>query len=163
MQKFACLFGAALLLQAGWVFAAAEQEKPLVARTWESFQKDSARIHQQMQPGGVYEHTPANDQARVEARLSDMSKLLQAHSSQSEMSETDKVALLNAQEEINGILQHNDNNRLICEHVAPVGSHRPVTTCQTYGEKIARQARDERYLEDRGRTPQQKKASPSGK
>ena len=154
MQKFAYLFGAALLLQAGWVCAAAEQEKPLVARTYESFQKDSARIHQQMQPGGVYEHTPASDQARVDARLGDMSRLLQAHSSQSEMSETDKVALLNAQEEINGILLHNDNNRLVCEHVAPVGSHRPVTTCQTYGEKMVRQQRDQKYLQDRLATPQ---------
>jgi hypothetical protein len=154
MQKFAYLLGAALLLQTGWVCAAAEQEKPLVARTYESFQKDSARIRQQMQPGGVYEHTSAADQARVDARLGDMSKLLQAHSSQSEMQETDKVALLNAQEEINGILQHNDNNRLVCEHVAPVGSHRPVTTCQTYGEKMARQQRDQKYLQDRLATPQ---------
>ena len=29
------------------------------------------------------------------------------------MTETDKVALLNAQEEVNGILQHNDNNRSV--------------------------------------------------
>lgn len=154
MRMLANLLGAALLLQAGLVSAAPEQEKPLVAHTLESFQKDSARIHQQMQPGGQYEHTSDADKQRVEARLGDMSRLLQAHSSQSDMTETDKVALLNAQEEINGILQHNDNNRLICEHVAPVGSHRPVTTCQTYGEKLARQQRDERYLQDRGRTPQ---------
>jgi hypothetical protein len=156
MQKFAYLFGAALLLQTGFACAGAEQDKPLVARTFESFQKDSARIHQQMQPGGVYEHTPENDQARVDARLGDMAKLLQAHSSQSEMTETDKVALLNAQEEINGILQHNDNNRLVCEHVAPVGSHRPITTCQTFGEKTAREHNDQKYLQDRMRTPQQR-------
>lgn len=156
MQKFAYLLGAALLLQAGWTCAAVEQEKPLVARTFESFQKDSARIHQQMQPGGQYEHTSDADKQRVDGRLGDMSKLLQAHSSQAEMSETDKVALLNAQEEINGILQHNDNNRLVCEHVAPVGSHRPVTTCQTYGEKMARQQRDQKFLQDRLATPQLK-------
>ena len=109
-----------------------------------------------MQPGGQYEHTSEADKQRVDARLGDMSKLLQAHSSQSEMGETDKVALLNAQEEINGILQHNDNNRLVCEHVAPVGSHRPVTTCQTYGEKMAREQRDQKYLQDRLATPQRK-------
>ena len=156
MQKFAYLLGAALLLQAGWTCAAVEQEKPLVARTFESFQKDSARIHQQMQPGGQYEHTSEVDKQRVDARLGDMSKLLQAHSSQSEMGETDKVALLNAQEEINGILLHNDNNRLVCEHVAPVGSHRPVTTCQTYGEKMAREQRDQKYMQDRLSTSQRK-------
>ena len=156
MQKFVCILGAALLLQAGWVCAAPEQEKPLIAHTLDSFQKDSARIHQQLQPGGQYEHTSDADKQRVETRLVDMSRLLQAHSSQAEMTETDKVALLNAQEEINGILQHNDNNRLVCEHVAPVGSHRPVTTCQTYGEKMARQQRDQKYMEDRLATPQHK-------
>jgi hypothetical protein len=150
------VFLAAALLQSGVACAAADTatEKPLVARTFDAFKQDSARIRTQMQPGGVYEHTSASDQARVEARLGDMYKLLEAHSSQAEMKEADKVALLNAQEEINGVLQHNDNNRLVCEHVAPVGSHRPVTSCQTYGQMMARQRADQKNLEDRMRTPQ---------
>jgi len=156
MQRFAYLLGAALLLQAGLACAAPEQEKPLVANTFEAFKRDSARIHQQLQPGGQYEHSSDADKERVEARLKDMYRLLEVHSTQAQMSETDKVALLNAQEEINGVLLHNDNNRLVCEHVAPVGTHRPVTTCQTYGEKMAREHNDQKYLEDRMRTPQRK-------
>jgi coenzyme F420-reducing hydrogenase alpha subunit len=157
MQKFGYfLFGALLLCGSACASPGDGAEKPLVARTYAAFEQDSARIHQQMQPGGVYEHTSASEQARVEERLNDMAKLLQAHSSESEMSQTDKIALLNAQEEINGILQHNDNNRLVCEHVAPVGSHRPVTKCQTYGEVMARQRADQKYVQDRSRTPQLK-------
>lgn len=156
MRKFAKFLTAALVLQAGALCAADVPDKPLIARTFEAFKQDSARIHQQLQPGGQYEHTPDADKERVEARLKDMYKLLEAHSTQAEMSETDKVALLNAQEEINGILQHNDNNRLVCEHVAPVGSHRPVTTCQTYGQMMARERNDQKYLQDRMRTPQTK-------
>lgn len=156
MQIRLSLILGAVLLQAGLACAApdAAAEKPLVARTFEAFKQDSARIRKQMQPGGTYEHTSANEQARVEVRLGDMYKLLEAHSSEAEMSEADKVALLNAQEEINGVLQHNDNNRLVCEHVAPVGSHRPVTTCMTYGEMMVRQQNSEKYLQDRARTPQ---------
>ena len=153
MFKHVLVFAAVALLGVSVVHAA-EAEKPLVAKTFEAFKQDSARIRKQMQPGGVYEHTSANEQARVETRLGDMYKLLEAHSSEAEMSETEKVALLNAQEEINGILQHNDSNRLVCEHVAPVGSHRPVTTCRTYGEIMARERADQKYLQDRGRTPQ---------
>jgi hypothetical protein len=157
MQKFVKLLGAAVLLQAGLAYAAPDTgEKPLVARTFDTFKQDSARIRQQMQPGGTYEHTPPSDQARVETRLGDMYKLLEAHSSQAEMNEADKVALLNAQEEINGILKHNDNNRLVCEQVAPVGSHRPVTTCRTYGEVMARERADQKYLQDSSRTSQRK-------
>lgn len=155
-------FLAGALLLSGYTCAAASTdsaEKPLIAKTFEAFKQDSARIRQQMQPGGTYEHTSTGDQARVEARLGDMYKLLEAHSSQAQMSDSDKIALLNAQEEINGILQHNDNNRLVCEKVAPIGSHRPVTTCQTYGEMMARQRQDQKYVQDRNRTPQLKQGN----
>jgi len=54
-----------------------------------------------------------------------------------------------AQEEVNGILHHNDNNRLVCEHVAPVGSHLPVTTCRTYGEILGQRRADQKFLQDR--------------
>jgi len=158
------VFLAAALLHIGIACAAPDNaaEKPLVAHTFEAFKQDSARIRKQMQPGGIYEHASASDQARVEARLADMQKLLELHSSQAEMNEADKVALLNAQEEINGVLQHNDNNRLVCENVAPVGSHRPVTTCRTYGELMAREQQSQKYLQERAGTPQ-KRHAPSGK
>lgn len=159
-MKFVKFLAAALLLQAGTLYAADAAEKPLVAQTFDAFKQDSARIRKQMQPGGVYEHTSASDQARVESRLGDMYKLLEAHSSQAGMSEADKIALFNAQEEINGVLQHNDNNRLVCEQVAPVGSHRPVKTCRTYGELMERQRQDEKNMQDRSRTPQT--AAPKG-
>ena len=163
MQKPTLFLVGCLLLQTGYAFAASANvaEKPLLAQTLNSFNQESDHIRKQMQPGGTYEHTPDADKARVEGRLTDMYKLLQAHTS-SEMNESDKVALVNAQEEINGILQHNDLNRLVCEHVAPVGSHRPVTTCQTYGEKMAREMQDQKYMQDRDRTPQRKSDKSGG-
>jgi hypothetical protein len=109
-------------------------QKPLVGQTLDSFNQESAKIRQQMQANGVYAHIAAADRARVETRLGDMEKLLQAHSAENDLTPADKVALANEQEEVNGILRHNDNNRLICESRAPVGSHVPVTKCRTYGE-----------------------------
>src|SRR5690349_17020805 len=107
MRKFVKFLAAALALQAGVLYAADVAEKPLVAKTFEAFKQDSARIRQQLQPGGQYEHTSDKDKERVEARLKEMGRLLEDHSTQADMSDTDKVALVNAQEEINGILQHN--------------------------------------------------------
>jgi len=37
-------------------------------------------------------------------------------------------------------LTHRDNDRLVCESIAPVGSHIQRTSCVTYGQKM----RDER-------------------
>ncbi|HZW51134.1 MAG TPA: hypothetical protein VFF05_04685, partial [Rudaea sp.] len=85
-----------------------------------------------------------------------MQKLLAAHANAADMQPSDKVALLNAQEEINGILNHNDNNRLVCEHVAPVGSHRPITTCHTYAEIMQQRERTQHDMERRLSTPQLK-------
>jgi hypothetical protein len=109
-------------------------QKPLVGQTLDSFSQESAKIREQMQPNGVYGHISSADKSRVETRLADMEKMLQAHAGENSLTQADKVALANQQEEVNGILRHNDNNRLICESRAPVGSHVPVTKCRSYGE-----------------------------
>jgi hypothetical protein len=136
MNKFIALLAAGLLTSTA--FAAGQQsqvvEKPLVAQTLDAFTQESAHIREQMQPGGLYGYIKSSDKARVENRLDSMFKLLQAHSGDSGMPQSDKIALVNAQEEVNGILRHNDINRLVCESRAPVGSHIPITTCRTYGE-----------------------------
>ena len=128
--------------------------KPLVAQTLNSFEQDSARIRKEMQPGGKYGYISNSERSRVEARLGDMQKLLSEHPNAADLGPSDKVALFNAQEEINGILDHNDNNRLVCEHTLPVGSHIPVTTCHTYAEIMAQHEHMQHDLEKSGQTPQ---------
>jgi len=132
MYKFVLL--AALIAPAAFAAESQVVEKPLVAQSLESFNLESAKIREQMQPGGLYEHIRSSDKSKVEARMDSMQKILQAHATQADMPQSDKLALFNAQEEVNGILRHNDNNRLVCESRAPVGSHIPVKTCRTYGE-----------------------------
>ena len=149
MKRCLLLLGA--LLVAAPLFAANSQvvEKPLVAQSLDSFNAEAAKIREQMHPCGVYGHIAPKDKGRVEERLEQIQKLLSSHASDRDLRREDKVALLNAQEEVNGILRHNDNNRLVCEHVAPVGSHVPVTTCRTYGEILEQQRSDQKFLQDR--------------
>ena len=123
-------------------------EKPLVAQTLDSFSRESAKIREQMQPGGAYGLIKAADRARVESRLGDMQKLLQAHSSEGDMSRANKIALVNAQEEVNGILRHNDSDRLVCERRAPLGSNIPVTTCRTFGEMERQRVEGQKSMND---------------
>jgi hypothetical protein len=109
-------------------------EKPLIGQTLDSFNQESAKIREQMQPGGIYGLMKSADKARVELRLGDMQKLLQDHAADTGLGQNDKISLVNAQEEVNGLLRHNDMNRLVCERRAPVGTNIPVTTCRTFGE-----------------------------
>lgn len=146
MKRCFILLGALLL--SGSVFAAntPASDKPLVGQSLESFNAEAAKIREEMKPGGAYSHIQASDRGRVEARLSEMEKLLSTHAAQGDLRPEEKVHLVNAQEEVNGILHHNDNNRLVCERVAPVGSHVPVTTCRTFGEIMEQHKSDQDYL-----------------
>jgi hypothetical protein len=129
-------------------------EKRLDAQSLDTFDQQATAVRQGMQPGGVYEYMKQADKTRVETGLEQMRKLLQGHATQAELSPQDKVALLNTQEEVNAILLHNDDNRLVCEIAAPPGSRIRVKTCHTYGELMARQEHDQTLLSDRQKQPQ---------
>jgi len=147
MNRYLLLCGA--LLFSALLRAATADDKPLVAQSLEQFDVEATRIVEQMRPGGPYDHIDAGDRRRVDAGLDRIRKLLAAHAGEPDLRREEKVALLNAQEEVNGILRHSDNNRLVCEHVAPVGSHLPVTRCRTYGEIVEQRRADQKFLQDR--------------
>jgi hypothetical protein len=133
-------------------------EKRLVAQTLAAFDQEAAGVREGMRPGGVYVHMKAADKERVETGLGRMRKLLQDHAAQTELTQPEKIALLNAQEEVNAVLLHNDSNRLICEIGAPTGSRIRVKTCNTYGELMARQERDQHLLGNKQQEPQTQRA-----
>jgi hypothetical protein len=107
-------------------------EKPVVADTPETFAKQSEWIEHEMKKGGRYEFASPADVRRVTALLGQMSNLLQRSGSVAAMDQATKVALFNNQEEVNGILKHNDSNRLVCENIKPVGSNIAHTHCYTF-------------------------------
>jgi hypothetical protein len=130
LPAFACF----LLVTAAYAADDRVIEKPLIAQTLDGFHKESGEIRDQLRPGGRYEFVKNDDRAKIDARLATMEGILVRHASQNDLSGNDKIAMLNAQEEINGILRHNDTNRLICESRPPMGSNLPIKTCRTYGE-----------------------------
>jgi hypothetical protein len=109
-------------------------EKPVVADTPETFATQTEWIENEMKDGGRYEFTKAADKQRVHVLLGQMGNLLQRSGSVAAMDQSTKVALFNDQEEVNGILKHNDSNRLVCQSIKPIGSNIPQTHCHTYGQ-----------------------------
>ena len=129
-------------------------EKPIVAQTLADFERQAEAVRAGMQAGGVYSYIREEDQRRVEQRLTEMQHLLVQHAEQAQLPQQDKVALLNAQEDLNALLLQNDNNRLECERGARTGSRIHVTTCHTHGELMERQRRDQGALGDLQRQSQ---------
>jgi len=104
------------------------------ADTPAKFAELTNELHQEMSPGGRYEFIRPDDKAKVDADLQSMSAMLTKSGSVAAMSQPEKVQLFNTQEHLNGILTHNDRNRLVCEHKPPIGTNIAVTSCKTVAE-----------------------------
>lgn len=142
-----------VLLQAG-VVDAYKTEVIVKAQDKDDFAAVVIAIHQQMQPGGRYEHVSAGERSGIDQHFSDMQTLFDKYGSVGQMDQDAKVRLFNDQEFVNGTLTHRDNKRLVCEHVAPLGSHIQRTTCRTYGE-IMQSQHDTQNTMDRMRQVQE--------
>ena len=126
-------------------------EKPVAADTPEKFAQVSTEIRKEMGPEGRYEFIRADDKAKANADLDAIAAMLQKSGSVSAMAQGDQVKLFNTQEHLNGILTHNDRNRLVCERQKPIGSNIPQNSCKTVAE-IEKMRRDsQKYLLDHGR------------
>ena len=134
-------FGMALLFAMGTAFGAASQPEPVLPQNKldpAAFPALAALIRGEMVRGGRFEFVKEKERLTVEASLQEIENTLAGRQSVSELSEAEKVAVLNAQEQVNGILARRDRDRLICERRVVVGSHFPQTVCETYGEKVVR-------------------------
>jgi hypothetical protein len=143
-----------MLLQffcAAWALASDKAvEKPVMADTPYKFTEVASQIRLQMSTGGRYEFITATDKGKVEADLNSMAAMLQKSGSVATMNQTEQVQLFNTQEHLNGILLHNDSNRLVCEHRAPIGTNIPVNSCKTVAQ-IEKMRRDgQKYMQDAG-------------
>lgn len=91
------------------------------------------KVQKEMVPGGRYGFIDAQERDQVNQGLAYMQSLLDKYGTVDGMSQDAKIDLFNHQEAVNAILTRRDNDRLVCEKIAPVGSHIMHTTCRTYG------------------------------
>lgn len=126
-------------------------EKPVAADTPEKFAGVAAQIRKEMDAGGRYEFIHTEDKAKADADLDSIAALLQKAGSVSAMPQDERLQLLNTQEHLNGILTHNDRNRLVCERRAPVGTNIPQTTCKTVADIEKARRESQKYMNDHAR------------
>ena len=135
------MLGFALLVLAPAALAAKKDEEaiiPVERLQPAQFDAFAASLRGEMDPPGRFQWVTDEERTKVLKALDEMGRILEGHESVAELRETDKVALLNAQEVANAILTMRDKDRLICERRVIVGSHFPQSVCETYGEKMTR-------------------------
>ncbi|HET9032265.1 MAG TPA: hypothetical protein VFN25_05095 [Dokdonella sp.] len=131
MVRKSILLALVLVLFAGPVAAKKAVEKVVVADTPEKFAVLVEKIHGEMKIGGRYEFMSKRDRQSVDMSFKKMSAMLESSGSVDAMPIEEKTRLFSEQEKVNGLLARNSDERLVCTHVAPVGSHIPKTTCKT--------------------------------
>ena len=122
------------LMLAAPSYAKKAEEKAVAADTPEKFEALVTTIRGQMAPGERYEFLSNTNRNTVNHKLDLMDQMLIKAGSVSAMDHQTQVELFAMQEEVNGILARNASDRLVCTHVAPVGSHIPKTICHTVAE-----------------------------
>lgn len=145
MKKF--LLAALIALPMSSVFAADKPSNLMTTDTPQTFADNEASIRKQMESGGRFEFIKPTDKAAVNNDLTNMEAMLQKAGSVGALNTSDKTALFNMQEHLNGLLSRNDSERLVCEHNNPLGSHIPTTTCRTFGEAERQRMASQRYLD----------------
>ena len=101
-----------------------------------SFAEQRQAIEKKLADGKTYSELEGKDRALVKEALGRISEALESSGGVAALSETQMAAVFNDQETINNILTRaGDDSRLICDRVAPVGSHRKVTSCLTVAER----------------------------
>lgn len=130
------LFAAAMGVSCVWGSAvyAYKAEQIVKADTKDSFNAVVTAVHQQMAPGKRYEFVDDGERAQIDTTFADMQSLFDKYATVGDMPQPVKLQLFNDQETVNAILTRRDDKRLVCESVAPAGSHIPRTSCRTYRE-----------------------------
>lgn len=149
MRKQALVISILFALVAS-AFASPEQPKPVfgekVAPT--DFPELITMIREEIQPRGRWEYVPDSERPTLETQLKVMENLLEGHVSIDELSNDEKLQLINAQEHVNAILTQHDGRRLICERMTPTGSHRPKNVCVTLAQRRQATEDSRRFLDD---------------
>ena len=110
--------------------------------TKDDFEAVQAAVKQQMQPGKRWGYIDPTDRGSVDQRFADMQALFDKYGTVDKMDGLAKTRLLDDQNAINEALARNDGNRLICQRVAPTGSHITKTVCMTLSEMRLREQND---------------------
>jgi hypothetical protein len=121
------------------------------------FEAVRAAVNEQMQEGKRWGYVTPADRATVEHRFADMQVLFDRYGNVDKMQGAVRARLLDDQNAINAALARDDGNRLICQQIAPTGSHITKTVCTTLSEMRLREKNDrftkEHLMQDRAADP----------
>lgn len=109
----------------------------LSATSAEEFREQAQKLRNELDAGGQYVALSTKDKARIGSQLEVLQGLYDNREAGKKFGKTDEVKLINASEEINGLLSGDQDDRLICQQERKLGSNRTQRICLTLAERRA--------------------------
>lgn len=135
-----------------WGTACASKEQPAVkADTRADFTAVVAIVNEEMVPGGRYEFVSGSERQTIQASLGEMQSLFDKFGTVAAMDKDAKFQLYVDQENVNAILTHRDDRRMVCKSERPIGSLVPKRTCRTYGDVERGRQKSEQFMQQQAR------------
>ena len=104
--------------------------------TASDFSSQKAAFVQQLDDGKTYVEITPENRKQVVSLLDRMDATLQHAGSVKQLTDEDRVAFFNEQEQVNTILtKAADDSRVTCSRETPTGSHKFITKCRTMAER----------------------------
>jgi hypothetical protein len=125
----------------------------VTAKTKADFVVQSDMVLKGIEPGGRYEFVTPKERTTVKNRLVEMQTIFDHYVEGTRLDDPTMMKILTAQEEVNGILNHRDRDRLVCSNTVPTGSHRPLNNCKRYGDIENSHKATKKLMEDFLATP----------
>lgn len=139
MQPFRYFLSATLLLFAACL-AQAQNVGPDSRPSLPDMLAQQRQIRDQLQAGAAeYNHVDSMRRSRIYAAQGKVFALLEGHQSLSELATDDQLAVFNALKLIEShLVKRDEDDRMVCERVALVGTRRYETVCMTEADRRQR-------------------------
>ena len=147
MKSMLMLLG--LLLAGVSLTATAADETPIPRKFKPNqFSQVVDTIEAEMTPGGLFGEVKPEDQDTVRKALARMSKMLEGHKAIAELTEEEKVQLINDQELVNALLLGNQKDQVVCYRREVPGTHIHQNVCETNRDAAMRREESRKTIRD---------------
>lgn len=136
------LFSAALIAASLFSFSAFAKDAIEISSTPPEIRAAQADLRKAIErKSGNYSHFTDAERKAIFAKQDELTVLVDGKNTIDELGPDGKIAVANALEAVNALVNRAEDNRLICERVKPLGSNRPQNKCISVGER--RRLRDD--------------------
>lgn len=131
----------------------AKEAFDLSATSAAEFRQQADALRNELKAGGKYASLSPKDKEQIGKQLEVLQDLYDDREAGKRFGKRDEVKLVNASEEINGLLSGDEDDRLVCQQERRLGTNRTERVCMTVAERRERREEAAKELRNQRTAP----------